>query len=157
MVQMLISKTSRNTSILDEKSYNTVPICDPFISTCIAVPGPFMNNKCLTHLESLGKPSSFSKTTNTWFVGRTKSVTQNVIKAEQTRANWAFDASGQQRGRHWNETLRKCWLDPSSDWCWVVLPESFMMPMSKKLSLQLTVCTLLLNILEKGFWVKRIL
>lgn len=55
----------------------------------------------------------------------------------------------------WN--LRKCWPVPGSGWCWVVLPESFMMPMTKKPSLPLTVWALLLYLLHKGFWMKRTL
>ena len=136
---------------------NTVPIHNPHMNTCTVVPRPFINKRYVTHLEILGKPSSFSKTTHTWFVGWTKKVTQNVLKQEQTRAKGAFNVYGQQRGRCRHETLKKCWPAPGSDWCWVVAPESFMMPMLKKLSLHLTVWALLLNLLDKGFWVKRTL
>lgn len=72
MVQISISKTSRHALILDEQSCNTVAIHEPHVNPCTVVPGPFINKRCVTLLEILNKPSSFSKHAHTLFVGWTK-------------------------------------------------------------------------------------
>jgi len=85
------------------------------------VPKPFINKRYVIHLEILGKPSSFSKTTHTLFLdlffGVKKNkikLTKNMSKQKKARTKAAFEVYGQQSERHRKETLMKCGPEPWS-------------------------------------------